>query len=256
MDIQAKPLFREAMKPRILLVVHQQTSDPGRIGQMVVEFGCKPVICCHTCGDPLPKSMDDYAAAVIFGGPMSANDDHLPAIRSELDWLEVPLRSDKPFLGICLGAQMLARYLGGKIHTHAEGYHEIGYYKVTACPDGRDLFDDEQYYYQWHSEGFTLPSGVEHLAASEMFPNQAFRTGNAYGLQFHPDVTSEMVELWSVKVAHRMVLPGAQARDRQHAGIAVHDGGIESWSRRFFAHWMAPVLGQAAAEPMAMSGSD
>jgi GMP synthase (glutamine-hydrolysing) len=92
------------MKPRILFIVHQESTNPGRIGQMVKEFGCEPVICCHACGDPLPESMDDYTAAVIFGGPMSANDDHLPAIRNELDWLEVPFRSDKAFLGICLGA--------------------------------------------------------------------------------------------------------------------------------------------------------
>ncbi|MBL6954918.1 MAG: glutamine amidotransferase [Alphaproteobacteria bacterium] len=244
------------MKPRILLIVHQETSNPGRIGQLVEEFGCEPVICRHACGDPLPESLDDYAASVIFGGPMSANDDHLPAIRNELDWLEVPLRADKPFLGICLGAQMLARYLGGTVESHPEGYHEIGFYKVNACPDGKELFDDGHYFYQWHSEGFTLPHGVEHLAASELFPNQAFRTGNAYGLQFHPDVTGEMMKRWSGKAAHRMVLPGAQARDLQHAGHAAHNARIESWSRRFFAHWLAPVLGQAAAEPMAMAGSD
>jgi len=244
------------MKPRILFIVHQESSNPGRIGQMVEEFACEPVICRHACGDPLPESMDDYAAAVIFGGPMSANDDHLPAIRNELDWLEVPLRSDKPFLGICLGAQMLARYLGGTVHSHAEGYHEIGCYKVTACPGGRDLFDDEQYFYQWHGEGFTLPSGAEHLAASELFPNQAFRTGKAYGVQFHPDVTGEMMLQWSSKVAHRMLLPGAQARDRQHAGLAAYNPGIENWSRRFFAHWLAPVLGQRSTGSRAMAGSD
>ena len=244
------------MKPRILLIVHQETSNPGRISHLVEAFGFTPVICRHACGDPLPESMDDYAAAVIFGGPMSANDDHLPAIRNELDWLEVALRSDKPFLGICLGAQMLARYLGGKVETHAEGYHEIGYYKVTASPGGRDLFDDEQHFYQWHSEGFTLPSGVEHLAASELYPNQAFRIGNAYGVQFHPDVTGEMMMRWSTKAAHRMVLPGAQARDRQHAGFAAHEDQIERWARRFFAHWLAPVLGRAGAPPLAAASGD
>ena len=244
------------MKPRILLIVHQQTSNPGRIGQMVEEFGYEPAICRHACGDPLPESMDDYAAAIIFGGPMSANDDHLPAIRNELDWLDIPLRSNKPFLGICLGAQMLARHLGGQVQGHEDGYHEIGFYKVTACPDGKGLFDDENYFYQWHSEGFTLPSGVEHLAASELFPNQAFRIGNAYGVQFHPDVTGEMMKRWSSKAAHRMVLPGAQARDRQHAGHLAYNEAIEEWSRRFFAHWLAPARRQAADEPLAMAGSD
>ncbi len=239
------------MKQRILLIVHQETSNPGRIGQLVEAFGYTPVICRHACGDPLPESLDDYAGAVMFGGPMSANDDHLPFIRAELDWLDIPLRENKPFLGICLGAQLLARKLGGAVGHHADGFHEIGFYPITASPAGRALFDDGQYFYQWHNEGFTLPPGVpgvEHLAASEMFPNQAFRTGNAYGLQFHPDVTDDMVMQWSIKVAHRMVMPGAQARDRQQAGLKAHGGQVETWTRRFFAHWLG--RDRAVAEPM------
>jgi GMP synthase (glutamine-hydrolysing) len=234
------------MKPRILLIFHQQTSTPGRIGQLVETYGCEPVICRPACGDALPTTLDDYAGAVMFGGPMSANDDHIPFIRDELDWMDVALRSGKPFLGICLGAQILARFLGGTVAGHRQGFHEIGYYKVTPSAGGRDLFDDEQYFYQWHSEGFTIPNTVEHLAQSELFPNQAFRTGNAYGLQFHPDVTAEMMQRWSTKAAHRMVLPGAQARDRQHAGLARHGDRVDAWSHKFFGRWLAPAPEDAA----------
>ena len=248
------------MKPRILFIVHQETSTPGRIGYIVEEFGYEPVICRHACGDPLPDNLDDYAASVMFGGPVSANDDHLPYIRNELDWLEVPLRADKPFLGICLGAQLLSRYLGGTVEGHPDGFHEIGFYKVTPSAAGGKLFEAENYFYQWHSEGFTLPHGAEHLAGSELFPNQAFRIGKTYGMQFHPDVTGEMLYRWSTKAAHRMVLPGAQARDRQHAGHAAHNDQIERWSRRFFAHWLAPVRhlvqSPAGAEAFAMASSD
>ena len=245
------------MKKRILFIMHQATSDPGRIGEAAQEFGYEPVICCHSCGDPLPDSLEDYAAAAMFGGPVSANDDHLPFIRTELDWLDIPLREKKPFLGICLGAQMLARVLGGSVMYHEDGFHEIGFYKVTAKHAGRDLFDDEQYFYQWHSEGFSLPSsnrGIEHLAASEKFDNQAFRTGNAYGVQFHPDVTDRMMKKWSTMVAHRMVLPGAQARDRQLAGQAAHGNYVDTWIRRFFRHWLPPTGGQV--HPLAIGSID
>ena len=146
------------MQKRILFIMHQTTSDPGRIGEAALAYGFEPDICRHFCGDPLPQSIDDYAAVVLFGGPMSANDDHLPAIRAELDWLEMPLREKKPCLGICLGAQMLARVLGGNVMHHERGLHEIGFYKVRAQPDGKNLFDDEQYFYQWHSEGFSMSS--------------------------------------------------------------------------------------------------
>ena len=88
------------MREKILLIIHQQHSDPGRIGQMVEFFDHEPVICRHACGDPLPKTLRDYAGAVLFGGPMSANDDHLDFIRDELDFIGLALKEDKPFLGL------------------------------------------------------------------------------------------------------------------------------------------------------------
>ncbi len=242
------------MKQRILFVMHQETSDPGRIGRMVKASGYEADICRPPCGDTLPESLDDFAATVMFGGPMSANDDHLPFIKAELDWLDIVLQADKPFLGICLGAQLLARQLGGEVYHHEDGYHEIGFYEVNPGPDGGHLFDDGQYFYQWHSEGFTLPSGVAHLASSEWFPNQAFRVGNCYGVQFHPDVTGEMLARWCTMVAHRMVLPGAQARDRQHAGHAAYGNQVDGWARRFFAHWLDQTHGET--DLVAMAGSD
>ena len=232
------------MQKRILFIMHQATSDPGRIGEAALAYGFEPVICRHSCGDPLPQSIDDYAAVILFGGPMSANDDHLPAIRAELDWLEMPLREKKPFLGICLGAQMLARVLGGNVMHHERGLHEIGFYKVRARPDGKNLFDDEQYFYQWHSEGISLPLGnreIKRLAASEIFDIQAFSVGNAYGIQFHPDVTEEMMKNWCRIVAHRMVLPGAQAYDRQLEGQVAHGHDTDIWIERFFQYWLLPT---------------
>jgi GMP synthase (glutamine-hydrolysing) len=230
-----------AMNGRILLIVHQEHSNPGRVGRLLGEFGFDGVICRHACGDPLPTCLDEFDAAVIFGGPMSANDDDLPFIRAELDWIELPLRENKPFLGICLGAQMLARHLGGLVGPHHGGSHEIGYYPVRATTAGRQLFAAQQHFYQWHSEGFTLPDGVEHLAESDLYSNQAFRVGAAYGLQFHPEVTGEMMRLWTRKAAHRMVLSGAQSRDRHLAGYRDHDDQVEDWVKQFMAHWLAPV---------------
>jgi len=228
------------MRGRILLIVHQATSNPGRIGRLVSEFGYEPVICRHACGDPLPKSLDDYAGAVIFGGPMSANDgDSLDFIRAELDWIDVPLRENKPFLGVCLGAQMLARVLGGKVGPHEDGYHEIGYYPLRATPGGRDLFAAEQMFYQWHGEGFTLPHGAELLLQGELFDNQAFSYGdNAFGIQFHPEVTREMMFRWSRKAAHRMVLRGARSRETHLNDQRRHDAAVEDWANGFFEHWL------------------
>jgi len=224
---------------RILLIVHQKTSVPGRIGRMVELFGYEPVICRHACGDPLPENLDDFAASVIFGGPMSANDDHLDFVRNELEWIGLALKEDKPFLGICLGAQMLARHMGAKVTSNPEGYHEIGYYPVRATDAGRDLFADEQMFYQWHGEGFEMPAGGELLASGENFPNQAFRYGKAYGIQFHPEVTREMMERWTQFAAHRMVLAGAQPRESHLNGHDNHDAQVEDWTETFFGYWLS-----------------
>lgn len=247
------------MSRKILLIVHQEHSNPGRIGALTAEFGFEPVICRHACGDPLPASLDDYAAAVMFGGPMSANDDDtLDFIRNELDWLALPLRSGTPFLGVCLGAQLLARHLGARVAPHDCGYHEIGYYPIRATAAGCGLFQAEQYFYQWHGEGFDLPYGAELLATGELFENQAFRYGNAYGIQFHPEVTLEMMHRWTDKSAHRMVLPGAQARDAHLDGHSRYDAGVDRWVRRFIRAWLAPVAQRAdvaASAPPTLAAS-
>ena len=225
----------------------------------MLEFGYEAAICRHACGDPLPQNLDDYAGVVVFGGPMSANDDStLPFVRSELDWLALPLSTGTPFLGVCLGAQLLARHLGAEVGPHPRGYHEIGYHPVRATEAGRHLFADEQYFYQWHGEGFTLPNGAELLAHGDGFQQQAFRYGNAYGIQFHPEVTLEMMHRWTAKSAHRMVLPGAQARDSQLSGYRRYDAAVDRWVRRFFRAWLEPMAapGQetATALPLVSAG--
>ncbi len=124
--------------PKALLVVHQQHSDPGRIARLLRDRGYEIDLRRVGCGDPLPPTLEAHDAAVVFGGPMSANDCRLlPFIRAELDWLAVPLSENKPFLGICLGAQLLTRHLGGRVGPHPDGWHEIGYFPVRGTPAGR-----------------------------------------------------------------------------------------------------------------------
>src|SRR4029079_15414325 len=98
------------MPKPILIVLHQETSTPGRIGHALRQRGYRLHIPRPRFGDPLPSPLSEHDGAIIFGGPMSANDAD-EFIRREIDWLRVPLRENHPFLGICLGAQMLAAHL-------------------------------------------------------------------------------------------------------------------------------------------------
>src|SRR3979409_2802124 len=97
----------------VLIVLHQETSTPGRVGNALRALGHGLDIRRPRFGDPLPETLDGHAGAVIFGGPMSANDPD-DFVRREIDWIAVPLREQRPFLGICLGAQMLAMQLGAR----------------------------------------------------------------------------------------------------------------------------------------------
>ena len=165
-----------AARPRILVVLHQEGSSPGRVGQLLHAEGFDLDIRRPPLGDPLPETLADHAGAVVFGGPMSANDED-EFVRRETDWLAVPLGEDKPFLGICLGAQMLVNHLGGRVDGHHEGLVEIGWYPLRATDQGKALMHWPEMVYQFHREGFTLPAGATLLATSDTYPNQAFRYG-------------------------------------------------------------------------------
>lgn len=239
------------MRPPILVILHQEHSSPGRVGQALQGLGFTLDIRRPRFGDPLPDTMDEHAGAIVFGGPMSANDSD-DYIRREIAWTAVPLRDRKPFLGICLGAQMLARQLGSRVDLHPEGHVEIGYYPVRPTEAGRGVAKDwPDRVYQWHREGFDLPHGADLLAEGDAFPVQAFRYGTAYALQFHPDVTHAMMCRWTTRGHERLSLPGAKPRAEHFSDRPVYDLAARAWLIDFLGHWMhvgAKRTTQAIAE--------
>lgn len=234
-------------KNKILIVLHQDTSTPGRVGLMLEKRGFELDIRRPRYGDPLPEAMDDHAGAVIFGGPMSANDSD-DFIKKEIDWISVPLRDNAPYLGICLGAQMMAKQLGGEVAAHPDETVEIGYYPISPTEAGAALGGWPGHVYQWHSEGFGLPSGAVQLARGAVFDNQAMRYGDkAYGIQFHPEVTLEMMERWTTKAFEKLELPGAQAREMHFDGWHQYDQSVDHWLGLFLDHWLGDAASIAAA---------
>src|SRR5208282_3769124 len=102
-----------SIKP-VLIIMHRLESDPGAIGQYLRANNIPLDIRRPRFGDPLPRTMHGHAGAIIFGGPMSANDPD-GYIKEEINWIGIPLSEGKPILGVCLGAQMLAKYLGASV---------------------------------------------------------------------------------------------------------------------------------------------
>lgn len=239
----------EALLP-VLIVLHQETSTPGRVGNALRALGHRLDIRRPRFGDPLPETLDGHAGAVVFGGPMSANDPD-DYVRREIDWISVPLREQRPFLGICLGAQMLAMQLGARVAPHPQGRAEIGYYPIHPTVAGLDICPHwPDHVYHWHREGFELPAGAELLAEGGDFPVQAFRSGHAFGLQFHPDVTTAMMHRWTTRGHDRFDTPGARPRHLHFEGRAVHDVVERAWLKHFLDDWLArmplAVMSEAA----------
>jgi len=236
-------------KPPVLILLHQEHSTPGRIGRLLLERGHSLDIRRPRFGDSLPETLGGHAGAIVFGGPMSANDPDA-YVRREVDWIEVPLREEKPLLGLCLGAQMLAKHMGARVYLHSEGRAEIGYYPLVPTQDGLALADQigvpwPVYVYHWHREGFDCPAGAATLARGDEFPTQAIRVGRAaYGLQFHPEVTYAMACRWTTRGHDRLALPGAQPRHEHLEKCLIHDPQVSSWLHGFLDHW----LGQTPAK--------
>ncbi len=231
-------------KKPILVILHQETSTPGRVGQKLRALGYELDIRRPPLGCDLPETLDEHDGAVMFGGPMSAYDDE-PFIKQEIDWIDVPLREGKPFLGLCLGAQMMARTLGAEVKPDPDGRVEVGYYPITPTSEGDALIHWPDMVYQWHKDGFDMPSGATRLATADgPFPEQAFRVGErAYGLQFHPELTFAMVYRWTVKGAERLSMTGAQPRKAHIEGRLRYDAAVDAWLDAFLDLWLS---GEAA----------
>jgi GMP synthase (glutamine-hydrolysing) len=146
-----------------------------------------------------------YDALIVLGGPMSANDD-LGFLHEEVGIIARAIERQQPVLGICLGAQLLARALGAEVRRNPAP--EIGWFPVELTQAGREdallaQLSNPFHVFHWHSDTFDLPAGATLLASSEACRNQAFRVGQIlYGFQFHPEVTPEMIADWCTQEAN------------------------------------------------------
>lgn len=231
--------LREAKKP-VLVVLHQQTSNPGHVGQWFLRNGYALDIRRHFDGVPLPPTLDRHCGAVIFGGPQSANDS-FDYIRREIDWIGVALKENKPFFGICLGAQMLARHMGARVDHCRHGTVEIGYHDIRPTQAGEPLALPKRVY-QWHREGFDLPRDAVLLATSNgRYVNQAFKYGSGFGVQFHPEITYTQINRWSDNSV-RLLMRGATPRTDHIDGHLVESGRVHRWLDGFLSRWVAGDL--------------
>ena len=184
---------------RVLTIINIMDDPTGNVGEILENHGIAyDVIDASSQSVPDPTT---YSAMIVFGGPQNANEDEkYPYFLQEKVALRIAIEQHIPVLGICLGGQMLASVLGGIVKKHT--ITEIGFSEVQCTDEGKHdpLYEGlagHQLVYQWHEDTFTIPPGAVRLATSEKTENQAFRYGrNAYGIQYHIELTPAMRETW------------------------------------------------------------
>ena len=185
----------------ILVVQHQNLGGPEAFGAALEERGARLDIRNAEAGDGLPADSAGHDALLVLGGTMSANQDTAyPYILQSLELIRDFHGQAKPVLGICLGAQLIARAFGGRVYVMDAP--ELGF--VEIAPNGGAAADPllaalagPRSLMQWHYDSFDLPEGAALLASGPTGHPQAFRVGETtHGFQFHFEVSRELIEGW------------------------------------------------------------
>jgi GMP synthase (glutamine-hydrolysing) len=216
--------------PKLLVFQHVAHEILGTLDPLLRSYGFRNRY--YNFGrtpDAQPR-LDGYQGLIVLGGPMNVDQtDAHPHLETEVRAIDDALERGLPVLGICLGAQLLAKALGARVEPNPE--KEIGWYDVSVTPEGkRDPlfahFDESERLFQWHGDTFAIPDGAVRLASSAACANQAFRYGDcAYGLQFHLEVDQPLVERWLKIPSHQEEIAAQNGRicsDRIRSDTAQH----------------------------------
>lgn len=226
----------------VLILKNVEPEGPGTIEDFLRESSI-PYRIVELYREGLPEELD-FKMLVMLGGPMSVNEEHIyPFLKKERELAHEFIAKGKKVFGVCLGAQIMAKALGGKVYPGPQ--KEIGWYDIEVVGEGiRDPlmnklavhpaagdFWKKFKVFHWHGETFELPAGAERLARSSLYENQAFRYGNnAYAFQFHIEVKRDMISRWLKDEPVDHATLSAQTEDF-YAGYA---GRAKNFYRAFF----------------------
>jgi GMP synthase (glutamine-hydrolysing) len=230
---------------RVLVFRHVPFEGLGLLAPALDAHGIAFDYCDLYQSGAMPPDASSYAGLIFMGGPMSVNDE-LPFVLEEMQLIECAAAQNMPMLGICLGAQMIARALGGRVYRNAE--KEIGWFDIHLTEAGlRDAILGHlapvETVFHWHGDTFDLPRGAEWLASSQRTRYQAFRVGQSiYGLQFHLEVTPAMIADWGQQNENRGDMEALEAFDPWFNQTRCRDA-----SRSVFGEWCEMLIRLQAA---------
>lgn len=205
---------RRSTMTRLLVLQHVAAEPAGTLDPLLRERGHRIRYVNFERDPTASPSMDRYHGLIVLGGSMNVADRHdRRHLLTEMGLIEQALSQDKPVLGICLGAQLLAHVLGAPVRRMERA--EIGWYHLDCTTQGQDdrvlrPLANGSPIFQWHSWNFDVPNSAEHLARTASCQNQAFRYGDkAYGFQFHLEANEALINRWLGSPAHQQELLSA-----------------------------------------------
>lgn len=192
----------------------------------------------------LKQIRSDTDLLIVLGGPIGAyEEDSYPFIREELHLLEARLASDLPTLGICLGAQMMARALGADVRPGHGKEMGWGALALTCAARASPLNQLQGVrVLHWHGDTFDVPKGAIHLASTENYENQAFSWGkHALALQFHPEVRKSSLERWYIGHACEIAATAGISVDQLRAEAARYAPSLQAPAGQLWASWLSAL---------------
>jgi GMP synthase-like glutamine amidotransferase len=230
---------------RILVLQHISCEHPGVFSEVMSERGVEGVAV-ELDEEEALRDWREFDGVLAMGGPMGAGDDaEHPWLAPEKRLVRDAVEAGRPFLGVCLGVQLLAAALGAPVRSLETA--EVGLLPVELTPEGRDDallagIEEPLITLQWHGDTFELPQGAVLLASSPQAPNQAFRWGErAYGVQFHLEVTAEMAREWAQVPAYERSLADTLGEAEGAAFLAEIERRateLHPAARRLFENWL------------------
>lgn len=233
------------MKP-VTIIRHIDYEDAGYLASFLKRQNLPLAEIAIDRGAPLPPDANSMSALALMGGPMSVND-ALPWIEPELNLIRDAHRRNIPVLGHCLGGQLIAKALGAPVKSNP--VKEIGWFEITCAPQSaapRWLQDLPKQFlgFHWHGETFELPAGAAPLFSSAFCENQGFAIGNTLALQFHVEITPQMIATWVTRNIDHLEnpMPTVQTEREMLNEAASRAKALNQIADVLYGTWIAPAL--------------